>query len=125
MNEEENNDTINRIYVIPLTIRVNNEIDEINYINFVLNSTIHFMVSDILNGMYQFYDKQVLTEEDFNKLEIIEEDIKCPICFENKNNYVKINCTHKFCNECLKKWVTEQSDTCPTCRQLINNHVSV
>lgn len=123
MNEEDN-DSINRIYVIPLTIRINSEMDELNYINFVLSSTIHFMISDILNGMYQFYDKQVLTEEDFNKLEVIKENIECPICFEDKNSYIKINCNHKFCKSCLKKWGTEQSSTCPTCRQLINNHVS-
>jgi len=35
---------------------------------------------------------------------------------ENKKLNVQLKCNHTFCKTCIKKWLTEKSNTCPTCR---------
>ena len=60
--------------------------------------------------------KKTLTEDQFNQLNINKELSNCCICMENKKLNVQLNCGHTFCKTCIKKWLTEKSNTCPTCR---------
>ena len=60
--------------------------------------------------------KKTLTEDQFNKLNFNQELSNCCICMENKKLNVHLNCDHTFCKTCIKKWLTEKSNTCPTCR---------
>mgnify|MGYP001335467249 FL=1 len=63
--------------------------------------------------------KPTISIENFEKLEKCNDITDCSICFENKKENIKLNCEHIFCNRCIKKWLTEKSNTCPTCRKEI------
>ena len=41
---------------------------------------------------------------------------ECAICLCRNNDWVKIKCGHRFCEECLEKWSTTNKLTCPLCR---------
>ena len=47
----------------------------------------------------------------------------CAICFNELKTLKKtkkLNCSHKFCNDCIFKWLyIEQKETCPLCRTTI------
>tara|TARA_B110001469_G_C9440808_1_gene223299 strand:+ start:227 stop:649 length:423 start_codon:yes stop_codon:yes gene_type:complete len=60
--------------------------------------------------------KPKITIENFEKLEKCNEITNCSICFENMKDNIKLKCEHIYCSECIKKWLTERSNTCPTCR---------
>jgi len=60
--------------------------------------------------------KKTLSEDQFNKLNFNQELSNCCICMENKKLNIQLNCNHIFCKTCIKKWLTEKSNTCPTCR---------
>jgi hypothetical protein len=60
--------------------------------------------------------KPKITLENFEKLEKCNEITNCSICFENMKDNIKLKCDHIYCSECIKKWLTERSNTCPTCR---------
>ena len=57
--------------------------------------------------------------EDFSTIIKINEDNKCPICFENykvNDEMLKTKCEHLFCEECLKEWC-EDNNKCPVCTE--------
>lgn len=60
--------------------------------------------------------KKTLSEDEFNELNFNQELSNCCICMENKKLNVQLKCNHTFCKMCIKKWLTEKSNTCPTCR---------
>lgn len=60
--------------------------------------------------------KKTLTEDQFNQLNFNQDLSNCCICMENKKLNVQLKCNHTFCKTCIKKWLTEKSNTCPTCR---------
>ena len=79
-------------------------------------STIYFMTPN---------NKKVLTDEEYTeavtKLEHLEFEDECSICL-NCINDTKINkCSHKFCENCIKTWLTKSKSNCPTCRIEIKN----
>lgn len=61
-------------------------------------------------------EKNKLSEDEFINLETCSELTNCAICMENKKMNVKLKCNHIFCKTCIKKWLTEKSNTCPNCR---------
>ena len=63
--------------------------------------------------------KPTISNENFERLEKCNELTNCSICFENMKDNIKLNCEHIYCNRCIKKWLTEKSNTCPTCRKEI------
>ena len=64
-------------------------------------------------------EKNKLTEDEFKNLETCSEITNCVICMENKKMNIKLKCNHIFCKGCIKKWLTEKSNTCPNCRMEI------
>jgi hypothetical protein len=64
--------------------------------------------------------KKTLSEDQFNDLTCTQQFSNCCICMENKKLNIKLKCNHTFCKQCIKKWLTEKSNTCPTCRTEIN-----
>jgi hypothetical protein len=49
---------------------------------------------------------------------------ECIICLEekNKNTFVKLNCSHDYCKECIIKTIKSDKRTkpcCPLCREEI------
>ena len=113
MNQETDDDTT-RLYVIPILLRVNSDVDERDYINFIINSIFTEFISDYINS---FYSEAKLSDEDFSKLNKVTRDYECNICMEDKQEGVLLNCNHIFCESCLKKWLTTMKNTCPTCRK--------
>lgn len=107
MDEEHDNTT--RIYVIPVLLRVNSDVDERDYINFIINSIFTDFISD--------YSEYNLSYEDFDKLSRIDKDYECNICMEEKEKGILLDCNHIFCENCLKEWLTKSKKTCPTCRK--------
>ena len=61
-------------------------------------------------------EKHKLTDDEFKNLETCSEITNCVICMENKKANIKLKCNHIFCKGCIKKWLTEKSNTCPNCR---------
>jgi hypothetical protein len=61
--------------------------------------------------------KRTLTEDQFNNLTFNQALSNCCICMENKKLNVQLKCNHTFCKTCIKKWLIEKSNTCPTCRR--------
>ena len=61
-------------------------------------------------------EKNKLTEDEFKNLPSCVEITNCAICMENKKMNIKLKCGHIFCKTCIKKWLTEKSNTCPNCR---------
>jgi hypothetical protein len=47
-------------------------------------------------------------------------DIICPICFENKINSCSISCGHTYCNTCIKK-----TNKCFICRKPIDKYIKI
>jgi len=48
-------------------------------------------------------------------------DTECVICKENFNEKVGIlECTHKFCENCIKSWIDNNKNKCPICRHVIS-----
>jgi len=45
---------------------------------------------------------------------------KCSICYETLYNTVTLSkCDHKFCLDCISKWISSQNETCPYCRTFL------
>ncbi len=61
-------------------------------------------------------EKHKLSDDEFKNLETCSEITNCAICMENKKSNIKLKCDHIFCKGCIKKWLTEKSNTCPNCR---------
>lgn len=79
-------------------------------------------VIEMINNMEMMVSnisKPTISIENFEKLEKCNDVTDCSICFENKKDNIKLNCEHIYCNRCIKKWLTEKSNTCPTCRKEI------
>lgn len=75
---------------------------------------------DAINESIQLSNaKPRITLEKFEKLEKCNDITNCSICFENIKDNVKLKCGHIYCSVCIKKWLTERSNTCPTCREEI------
>ena len=63
--------------------------------------------------------KVVVKEEDFNKLEEIEEviDVNCSICCDKVDkNSIKLKCNHYYHKDCIKEWLCNYSNKCPNCK---------
>mgnify|MGYP001208311793 CR=1 FL=1 len=41
-------------------------------------------------------------------------------CDDNVTTQRKLPCGHTFCSRCIVKWMTENSNTCPICREIVN-----
>ena len=46
---------------------------------------------------------------------------ECPICFAQVNNPYFTECMHRFCRNCIKKWLVKHN-TCPSCCGNIQYH---
>ena len=71
---------------------------------------------DYMMDMNMEEEKNKLTEDEFKNLETCSDVTNCAICMDNKKMNIKLKCDHIFCKGCIKKWLTEKSNTCPNCR---------
>ena len=127
-NNEANQNQVNTNNLDNLNTHNVSNIPENNHIASLIN-LINIMAnqSNIVNNNYgynEYEDLQNLGNEigDVNlgiKLDdyVKKYDLpsKCPICFNDKNDGLVItNCSHIFCEKCLKQWV-ENHNKCPVC----------
>lgn len=70
------------------------------------------------------YDDDDYNENDanyhFSTKKEYNNDIICPICFENKINSCSISCGHTYCNTCIKK-----TNKCFICRKPIDKYIKI
>jgi hypothetical protein len=77
-------------------------------------------------------DIEVLTEEEFNNLEVIKIDksnapdveCECSICIDNiseGHEIIKLPCNHLFHYNCIKSHLTSYNNKCPLCRGNVIN----
>lgn len=70
------------------------------------------------------YDNDDNNENDtnyhFSTKKEYNNDIICPICFENKINSCSISCGHTYCNTCIKK-----TNKCFICRKPIDKYIKI
>jgi len=55
-------------------------------------------------------------EDGEHKDEVPDTPIECPVCMEQKLKAIELHCKHKYCMDCIKKWMRTGADTCPLCR---------
>ena len=50
--------------------------------------------------------------------EVCENNDECPVCYDGLKieSFVKLNCSHKYCKECIKKCMSSCKLDCPMCR---------
>lgn len=48
--------------------------------------------------------------------------MNCSICFNIINQEIMTDCNHYFCKECLYNWFNKGHNTCPICRNNINEY---
>jgi hypothetical protein len=95
---------------------LNEEIDQLN------NEILLFLINRSDRTYYLFanmgkeLEKDTLTKEEIENLEKFEVLSNCPICMEETDKNIKLNCNHIFCSLCIEKWLLDKSNTCPTCR---------
>jgi len=95
---------------------LNDEIDQLN------NEILLFLINRSDRTYYLFanmgkeLEKDTLTKEEIENLEKFEVLSNCPICMEETDKNIKLNCKHIFCSLCIEKWLLDKSNTCPTCR---------
>ena len=48
----------------------------------------------------------------------LESEKECNICYENQNikNYIKLQCNHEFCHDCIQNQLNNNKTTCAFCR---------
>ena len=102
-------------------------------------SSQHSVITDIKEDIY-YVDKFPL-ESLFNlkmdlkktrnvmlkpkKKENCDEELLCPICFENDREFSETSCGHSFCVDCINIWV-KKHNCCPYCRMtIVNDNVSI
>lgn len=119
-----------RYYSIPVT-----EI-EIENSNIIIYPNLLF--STLMNIIENTNDEEVednpeiLTEEEFNELEVIKldkfnipsQDCECSICIDNfkeDQDIIKLQCTHIFHVKCIKSHLTSYNNKCPLCRGNVIN----
>lgn len=82
----------------------------------LLAITHSMIIGDEISNVPTEEIKKTLSDDEFNNLKKTENLSACSICMENKKLNIELKCNHIFCRGCIKKWLTEKSNTCPTCR---------
>lgn len=57
--------------------------------------------------------------------EKVNEDIQCPVCYENIGITNRFQCSHRFCNSCTNNWLNtcilaNRNPDCPMCRSALH-----
>jgi hypothetical protein len=84
-----------------------NFFDTNSYIIYNFRDEMQIYISNIINSYKRVWIK--------NPEYCIDE---CSICFTISNTVITTPCSHKYCKECILKWLF-RSDLCPFCRQKI------
>jgi len=115
-------------YSIPITeIEIENS-NIMIYPN-LLFSTLMNIIDNTDDNEESHEDTEILTEEEFNDLEVIKTDkshvdCECSICIDNfseDQEVIKLPCNHLFHLNCIKSHLTSYNNKCPLCRGNVIN----
>ena len=102
---------------------VNNTFTAIIFVLVCLTiSTVFFLIRELfLSFLLRCLLEQLRQEQSGNVIHMLALDVQgedCPICLEELNECIMLDCGHKFHTECMNNWLEEQSPaaTCPLCR---------
>lgn len=92
--------------------------------NLVYNSSVVLDVGNMnMNMNDEENERIILSEDNFNKLEVItlDDDIDndCSICidsFKKGDEVIKLRCNHMFHMKCIKSYLLKYDNKCPLCR---------
>lgn len=87
---------------------------------------IYFPSVNLIQGLFDDYlrNKNKLNDDEYNDcIKIKDEKInECPVCFNSHDKTVTLKkCNHSFCEDCIKNWLKNHKNTCPICRDIVNN----
>ncbi|CAF0841559.1 unnamed protein product [Adineta steineri] len=83
------------------------------------------------NILYELndYDRQrkpqILIDD--NRIQCVPIDpvlksLACPICLDLLNRtMVTTTCLHRFCADCIHRWLKSENKVCPTCRKVLKS----
>ena len=96
--------------------------DTIDYLETILHVVMEYRLND--NNIEELDEstKQLITSivsKPFPIVEGISED--CPVCLEPTTTLQVLSCNHKFCTQCLSKWLVRHKN-CPICRCIVDIH---
>ena len=102
---------------------VNNTFTAIIFVLVCLTmSTVFFLIRQLfLSFLLRCLLEQLRQEQSGNVIHMLALDVQdedCPICMDELNECIMLDCGHKFHTECMNKWLEEQAPaaTCPMCR---------
>ena len=102
---------------------VNNTFTAIIFVLVCLTvSTVFFLIRELfLSFLLRCLLEQLRQEQSGNVIHMLALDVQgedCPICMDELNECIMLDCGHKFHTECMNKWLEEQAPaaTCPMCR---------
>ena len=82
-----------------------------------LKNIVENIITTIDNNIVQ---QKTLIPEEIENIKNTNNNFFCNIC-QTTSKYGKIlHCKHMFCNKCIEKWLLYNSNTCPTCRNILN-----
>lgn len=102
-------------------------------------SSMHCVINSISESFYKIdefpidclfnlkYDLRKTNVDDVLKKKEQSEnnDMLCPICFENDVEFGETTCGHSFCMDCIKLWLSNNKN-CPYCRmKLIDDKIQI
>lgn len=114
-------------YSIPMTAI---EIENANILVYqnILFSTLMNIIDNSNDENDDNSETDVLTEEEFNNLQVItidnSNDCECSICIDNfkeGQEVIKLPCNHLFHKNCIKSHLINYNDKCPLCRGNVIN----
>ncbi|CAF1414004.1 unnamed protein product [Rotaria sp. Silwood1] len=83
------------------------------------------------NILYELndYDRQrqpqILIDDDHIQCipaDPILKSLSCPICLDLFNKtMVTTTCLHRFCADCIHRWLKSENKVCPTCRKILKS----
>lgn len=79
------------------------------FYNCLMDSKNIFLGEKIKSNIIKRKSGEIKEKEEENENEY------CPICNENKVE-VMLDCSHFFCQKCIKTWLFDKKNTCPLCR---------
>ena len=62
------------------------------------------------------YERKKIFGKQAGKEDLARVGEACPICFDNFQSPLILECSHIFCESCIHKWFEKGEHICPMCR---------
>lgn len=81
-----------------------------------------FQVVSLLRAL--LHQTKISAGEQPSAEELTEGDLACPICLSQLKDHklcVRLSCQHTYCIRCLEEWLEKGSNSCPVCREAVQD----